>query len=100
MLQETVDQVKQMILSGKTHRETARILKISTASIHIILTGKKYPYKQKGYKGVWVRGLSVEHKKELRNIAKNKDSSRNKLLLSYIRAGINAENSQNKIYED
>lgn len=102
MTNELVSQVKKMIASGKSHRLTAFELKISTGTIYTILTGKKYKYKKnrKYTKGVWLRGLSQEHRLNLRNIAKNKDISQSRLLLTYIRNAISQEPEKNKIYED
>ena len=99
MTQKTIDNVKGMILSGKSHREVARTLHISTATIYTILTGKKYKYKNRENK-VEVIGLSYSQKRELGCISKNKGTSQNRLLLTYIRNAINAEPKQNKIYED
>lgn len=99
MRQEVINKVKELIGQGKSHRYVASELKISTGSIYIILTGKKYNRKPTVI-GIKVRGLSKEQKRQLGCIAKNKDQSQNRLLLSYIKSGINNESAQNKIYED
>jgi len=92
-MHHATEKVKQMILEGKTHCAISFELKISRSTIYTIITGKKY-------KSIPIRGLSEEQRKVISNIAKNKSVSQSRLMLSYIRAGINAEPKQNLIYED
>jgi len=100
MSEEIILKVREMITLGKSHRNISRELKISTSSIYTILTGKKYKYAESKSKGIRVRGLSLDQKRIIYNIAKNKDVSMNKLILSYIKSGFNNEPAQYKIYED
>jgi hypothetical protein len=98
---EIITQIKELAASGKTKKEICKTVGMSWFSVYTVLTGKKYPQKtRKLTKRLGVSGLSDEHKSDLRNIAKNKSISQNRLLLTYIREAINKEPRQNKIYED
>ncbi len=97
---EIIAKVKELAASGISKKTICKQTKLSWFSVYTILTGKKYPYKKGKNKAILLRGLSIDHKKQLRNIAKNKDVSQNRLLLSYVRECMNKESERNKIYED
>lgn len=102
MSEDVISKVKEMVNNGKSHRSISRELKISTGTIYTILTGKKYLFDSKKYneKMFPIRGLSKDQRKIIFNVAANRDWSENKLILSYIKIGLNLESAQNKIYED
>lgn len=92
----TQDVIKKMLSLGVKPKQIAEKLKIGLTAVYTV----KGDYKNNIY--VCVRGLSEDEKDLLNVIAKNKSTNggRNKVILSYIRQGIAAENPQNKIYLD
>ncbi len=99
MTPEIITQIKTLAENGKSKKEICSATGLSWYSVYTALTGKRYVNKRdQDY--LKISGLSSVHKMELKNIAKNRDRSVNRLLLSYVRAGIALESAQNKIYED
>jgi hypothetical protein len=97
MSKERKAQILELHACGKTYAEIRAEIKCSWSFYYTTINNKKYA---KPATGEEVRGLSVDERKALRCIAKNRDRSVNRLLLTYIRNGIGGEPPQNKIYED
>lgn len=101
MTPEKITEIKKLAAAGKSKKEICTLSNLSWYSVYTVLTGKAYPRKsRKKENKVEIVGLSSDHKRDLFYIAKNKDISQNRLLLSYVREAINKEPKQNKIYED
>lgn len=94
---EDENNIRQLLLAGIKVKEISRQLNIGITAVYEVKSGYNNNENR-----LYVRGLSIDEKDLLSTIAKNKvtNGGRNKLLLSYIRQGIAAENPQNKIYLD
>lgn len=99
--QSDIDSIKLDVEKNVQKTQICLKFKISRTTLYNIISGRPRKQSCVKYENVQkLRGLTIPQLETLSAIAKNRDVSRNRLMLSYIKTGISNEPEQNKYYED